>query len=220
MKETDKTVKIRNTFKKLRDDNRLRAEASLYVSLAVNLTYAVLQGVNGVTARSIWAGTLAFYYLTLSVIRFSLLLGHKKVSIIQKWKKYRTSAFVMLILNFALLGIHCITLYMGHIITYPGYMIYAMAAYTFYAAITAVRNVIIYRKYNDPILSASKALALAVSAISVYSLQSAMISAFGDSEEFRMIMGNCIGAGVFILISAVSVFMIVKGTKAIRHTVQ
>ena len=206
--------------KELRKDSRLRAEVLLYFSFAVNLAYALLQGVNGVIARSIWAGTLAFYYLTLGVIRFSLLLGHKKVSIVRKWKKYRNSAFIMLILNFALLGIHCITLYMGHVITYPGYMIYAMAAYTFYTAIAAIRNVAVYRKYNDPILSASKALALAVAAISIYSLQSAMISAFGNSEELRIIMGNCVGAGVFVLISAISVFMIVKGTKTVRNVIK
>ena len=215
----DKKSQIHRAVKKLQKDNRLRAEVMLYFSLAVNLAYAVLQGVTGVAARSIWAGTLAFYYLILSTIRFSLLLGHQKTNIVQKWKKYRNSAFTMLILNFALLGIHCITLYMGHVITYPGYMIYAMAVYTFYMAITAIRNVIIYRKYNDPILSASKALTLAVAAISIYSLQSAMISAFGDSEKFRIIMGNCVGAGVFVLISAISFFMIVKGTKAIRREV-
>lgn len=218
MKKMNRLTHIYIMMKKIKNDNRLRAEVMMYISLAVNLAYAVLQGINGIAACSIWAGTLAFYYLTLSAIRFSLLLGHKKVSIIQKWKKYRNSAFVMLILNFALLGIHCITLYMGHTITYPGYMIYAIAIYTFYTAITAIRNVVIYRKYNDPILSASKALALAVAAISVYSLQSAMISAFGDSEEFKIVMSNCVGAGVFLLISAVSVFMIWKGTKAIRHT--
>lgn len=215
----DKKSQIRTTVKKLQKDSRLRAEVLLYFSLAVNLAYAFFQGINGVIARSIWAGTLAFYYLTLGAIRFSLLLGHKKVSIVRKWKKYRNSAFIMLILNFALLGIHCITMYMGHVITYTGYMIYAMATYTFYTAIAAIRNVAMYQKYNAPILSASKALALAVAAISIYSLQSAMISAFGNSEEFRIIMGNCVGAGVFVLISAISVFMIVKGTKAIWRTV-
>ncbi len=40
----------------------------LYFSLAVNLAYAVLQGINGVVARLIWAGTLTIYYLTLSTI--------------------------------------------------------------------------------------------------------------------------------------------------------
>lgn len=212
----DKRARLRAAAKTLRSDRQKRGEAVLYGSLAVNLAYALLQGINGVAVRSIWAGTLAFYYLTLSAIRFSLLLGHKKLRTEQKWKRYRNSACIMLVLNFALLGIHFVTVYMGHVIAYPGYMIYAMAAYTFYAAIAAIRNVIVYRKYNDPILSASKALALAAAAISIYSLQSAMISAFGDSERFRLVMGSCVGAGVFVLITAISVVMIVKGTRAIR----
>lgn len=209
----DKKSQIWTKVKKLQKDSRLRAEVLLYFSLAVNLAYAVLQAVNGAVSRSVWAGTISFYYLTLSTIRFSLLLTNT----VQKWKKYRNSAFIMMLLNFALLGIHCITLYMGHIIKYPGYMIYAMAVYTFYTVITAIRNVVIDRKNNDPILSASKALTLAVASISFYSLQSALISAFGDSEEFRIVMSNCVGAGVFILISAISVFMIVKGAKMIRR---
>lgn len=97
----------------------------------------------------------------------ALLLGHKKLRTGQKWKRYRNSACIMLALNFALLGIHFVTVYMGHVIAYPGYMIYAMAAYTFYAAIAAIRNVIVYRKYNDPILSAGKALALAAAGVTI-----------------------------------------------------
>ncbi len=195
---------------------RLPAKDILRLSFAVNLGYALVQAANGIAARSLWSGTLAFYYLTLSLIRFSLLRGRRKVSLLQKWKRYIFSAVVILFLELALLGIHFVTIYKGHVVSYPGYMIYAVALYTFYAAITAARNVIRYRKRSDPILLASKALSLAAAGISVYSLQSAMISAFGDSERFRLIMGNCVGTGVFLLISAVSVFMLIKGTKAVR----
>ena len=102
----DKRARLRAAAKTLRSDRQKRGEAVLYGSLAVNLAYALLQGINGVAVRSIWAGTLAFYYLTLSAIRFSLLLGHKKLRTEQKWKRYRNSACIMLALNFALLGIH------------------------------------------------------------------------------------------------------------------
>ena len=220
MEKANSKALLRTAVEALRSDLRLRTEALLYFSLAVNLTHAVLHAVNGAATRSLWSGMLAFYHLTLSAIRFSLLLGCKKASILQKWKRYRSSAFVMLVLIVVLFGIQYVTLYMGHAITYPGYMIYAIAAYTFYMAIVAVRNVVIYRKCSDPILSASKALALTVAAISVYSLQSAMISAFGNSEPFRTRMGTCVGAGVFLLIASLSVSMIVKGTKALRHAAQ
>ncbi len=206
-------------LRELKNDREQRARALLYFTLAVNLAYALLQTVNGIAARSVWAGTLAFYYLTLSAMRFSLLFGHKKADEGKKWRKYRGCASIMLLLNFALLGIHCVTVYMGHTIEYPGYMIYAMAAYTFYAAIMAVRNVVVFRRLSDPILSAGKAVSLAAAAISVYSLQSAMISAFGDgdSPRFRHVMGNCVAAAVFVLISAMSVYMIVRSTRAIKN---
>ena len=214
---TVRRARLRAAVGALKSDRRARAEALLYGSFALNLCYGLLQAVIGVAARSPWAGALAFYHMTLSAIRFSLLHGHKRADSLQKWRKYRASALVMLVLDIALLGIHGVTLYTGHIITYPGYMIYAMAAYTFYAAIAAVRNVVIYRRYNDPVLSAAKALSLAVAAISVYSLQAAMIPAFGDSERFRVVMGSCVGAGVFLLISTLAVCMIVRGTRAIRR---
>ena len=48
----DQKSQIHRAVKKLQKDNRLRAEVMLYFSLAVNLAYAVLQGVTGVAARS------------------------------------------------------------------------------------------------------------------------------------------------------------------------
>ncbi len=209
-------MKEKSSILKFKNDKLFRAEVLLYFSLAINLIYALLQGINGIAARSIWSGTLAFYYLTLSVIRFSLLIGRGKMTLLKKWKRYVACGAVMLLLVFALFGIHCITLYMGHTIVYPGYMIYAIAAYTFYSAIAAVRNIVVYRAYHDPVLSASKALSLATAAISMYSLQSALISAFGNSEEFRIIMGNCLGAAVFLLILSMSVYMLIRGLLEIR----
>lgn len=108
-------------LRELKNDRDQRARALLYFTLAVNLAYALLQAINGVAARSIWAGTLAFYYLTLGAMRFSLLTGYEKADEVKKWTKYRGCAFIMLLLNFALLGIHCVTVYMGHTIEYPGY---------------------------------------------------------------------------------------------------
>lgn len=42
--------------------------------------------------------------------------------------------------------------------TYPGMLIYLMALYTFYAVISAVMNVIKFRKYGSPVMSAAKVI--------------------------------------------------------------
>lgn len=209
--------KIKDIIFAYRKNAHFRAETMLYVNFSVNLAYAVFEALSGILLHSLWNSVLAFYYLVLTGIRFALLRGHKEERIGRKWQKYRSCGIVMLFLTLALLGIHCITLYRGHTIVYRGYMIYAVALYTFYAVITAIRNVLIYRKIKNPIFSASKALNLAVAAISVYSLQSAMISAFGDSKQFQELMENCVGIGVFLIIVGISGFMMIKGTKELKE---
>lgn len=199
-----------------RKDMRFRAEMLLYVTLTVNIAYAVFEAVCGYLLRSAWMGTLAFYYSMLSILRFSILKGRNKESCRDKWRVVRLCGAVMLVLTIALAVIHWLTVYRGHVIAYHSYIIYAIAAYTFYTAINAIRNVVIYRRMNDPILSAAKALNLAVAAISVYSLQSAMISAFGNDEAFRVTMGNLVGVGAFILITTISIGMIVKASRELR----
>lgn len=208
---------LKTVVAKYRRGLRFRYEALLYINLTVNIGYALFSSIRGIVMHSIWLGTLAFYYIILSIIRFTLMHGYKQDDNKKRWKKYRISAIIMMILTFVLIGIHCITIYMNYTITYPGYMIYAMATYTFYAVISAIRNIIICRKYNNPILSASVALNLAVAAISVYSLQSAMISAFGNNRNFKIIMGNCVGTAVFMIIVSISVTMVVKSTKKLKH---
>ena len=201
----------------LRKDARARDRAVLYVSLAAGCGYACLNAVGGVLLRSPWLGTLAFYYIMLSLLRFNLTRGYKQGDRADKWKRYRLTAVLMLFLTVALFGIFCMTVYSSHIIAYPGYLIYGVAAYAFYAVVSAVRNIIVCRRYDDPVLSASKALKLAAAVISVYSLQSALISAFGDDEAFRAAMGKWVGGGAFLVIAGVSVYMIIKSSLALRR---
>lgn len=63
---------------------------------------------------------------------------------------------VLMILDWALAGMTILVVRKNSGFTYPGMLIYLMAMYTFYAVITAVRNVIRFRKYGSPVLSAGK----------------------------------------------------------------
>ncbi len=212
--------KVKETVAAWRRDMRFRAEVMLHINLAVNSTFAVFEAVCGFLLHSPWMGNLAFYYIVLSLLRFLILRSHRKNSNSRrKWRVYRLCGVVLLALTVALAGMHILTSRQIHAIVYFGYMIYAVALYTFYAVICAVRNVIVYRKMDDPILSASKAINLAVAAVSVYSLQSAMITAFGKpgEEAFRVIMGNCTAAGVFLFIIAISVVMVCRADRALRQ---
>ncbi|MCI8387558.1 MAG: hypothetical protein HFE63_03720 [Clostridiales bacterium] len=210
-------AKVREIITAYRKDRRFSAEIMLYINLGINFVYAVFEALCGYFQRSAWNGTLAFYYIILSGIRFSLLKGHKYDDRLRRWKTYRSCGVVILVLTIVLAGIHTLTISKAHTIIYHEYMIYAIAAYTFYAAYSAIYNVIVYSKINEPIFSASKALNLAVAAISMYNLQSAMVTAFGNDEDFRITVGNCVGVGVLAVIVWISVTMILKAKNSIKR---
>ena len=212
MKEYAKTI-IAN----YRKDKRFRGELMLYINFAINAGYAVFEAICGIILHSAWMGTLAFYYIVLSSMRLYILRRHKQESERERLKAYRSCAVLLLLLTVAIAGIHILTMARYYSVKYKGYMIYAVATYTFYSAISAIRNVVVYRKINDPILSASKAINLAVAAISMYNLQAAMITAFGDEDEaFRVTMGSCVGIGVLLIIISISIYMITKANKKLQ----
>ena len=72
---------------------------------------------------------------------------------------------------------------------YSGLLIYTMALYAFYSIITAVINVVKFRKYGNLIMSAAKVINLTAALVSMLSLETAMIAQFGsDAAAFRQIM--------------------------------
>ena len=74
-----------------------------------------------------------------------------------------------------------------------------------------------YRKYQSPVLSAAKAIRLAAALVSLLSLETAILTRFGDDEVFRRLMTASTGAGVCIIVLGISVYMIVRATRKI-HT--
>ena len=75
------------------------------------------------------------------------------------------------VLNLALTGMVILVVTQNQTYRYPGNLIYAMGAYAFYSVITAVRNVVKFRKQNSPVLSAAKGINLASALVSMLALK-------------------------------------------------
>ena len=85
---------------------------------------------------------------------------------------------------------------------------------------TGVRDVIKFRKYKSPVMSAAKAIKLAAALVSMLSLETAMLTQFGSDENpetFRQIMTGTTGGAVCIIVLAMAVFMIVRSTRQLRE---
>ena len=196
-----------------------RTETSLYQGFLINLLYVALKFASGIYYNSIWFVSLAGYYFLLALMRFSLLhyVRSRKDDRCSEWKRYRFCGIILLVMNQALTAIVVIVVRQNKGFEYAGFLIYAMALYAFYAVITSVINVVKFRKYGSPIMSAAKAINLTAALVSMLSLETAMLAQFGgDDVAFRQIMTSATGAGVCVIVLGMAVYMIAKSTKALK----
>ncbi len=82
---------------------------------------------------------------------------------------------ILMVMNISLTGVVVLVIRKNEGFQYAGYLIYLMAMYAFYNIITPVMNVVKYRKYRSPVMSAAKVINLAAALVG----QSAVIG-FGN----------------------------------------
>ena len=202
-------------------DRVFRTSVSLYLSLTFNLLYVGLNLFSWYTIGSWWFVVLAVYYTILAVMRF-LLVRYKKpigTSVPDEWKRARLCACILLLVNFSLSGAVLMILYQSKGYDYGSILIYVMALYTFYAVTHAIIDIVKFRKLGSPILSTAKVVSLSAALVSMLNLETAMFAQFGGEMAVsdRRIFIILTGAGVSITVITLSVILIVKATKEIRH---
>lgn len=204
-------------------ETAFRAEVSLYPSLMINLLYAGIKLFSGIYYQSVWFFTLAVYYILLAVMRFFLLhhvrkRGRKQENQILELKICRLCGIILLILDWALTGIIILVVRKNSGFCYPGVLIYAMALYSFYAVITAIINVVKFRRYGSPVISSAKVINLTAALVSMLSLETAMLTQFGAARDaaFRQRMSATTGACVSVLVLGMAVVMIARTTNQIH----
>lgn len=204
-------------------DIPFRTHISLYLSLAINLLYAVMKFFFGAYYSSVWFLTFGVYYTLLAIMRF-LLLRHVKRNafgkeLVSELKQYRLCGMILIPMNIAMSGVVVLVIEKNEGFEYAGYLIYVVAMYAFYAMTAAVINLIKYRKYQSPVMSAAKAVSLAAALVSILSLETAMLSQFGDNSDlaFRQVMIAATGTGICAVILGMAVFMIVHATKRLER---
>ena len=199
-------------------DARFRAGVSLYRGFFINLLYIVLKLVSGIVYRSAWFIALAVYYILLAVMRFLLVRRLHIQDEIAELRCYRLCGIMLLIMNQALTGIVVFMVQQKKGFAYPGYLIYAMAAYSFYAVTVAVINIVKTRKQKSPILSAAKAINFVAALVSLLSLTTAMLSRFGGeaNADFDRTMTAAVGGAVCTVVIGMAIYMIGRANKNLK----
>ena len=199
-------------------DVRFRAGVSLYQGFFINLLYIAMKLVSGIVYRSAWFVALAVYYILLAVMRFLLVRRLNVQDEASELRRYRLCGIMLLFMNQALAGIVVFMVHQNRGFDYPGLLIYAMAAYAFYAVVVAVINIVKTRKHKSPILSAAKAINLVAALVSILSLETAMLAQFGGDDDplFRQVMTGATGGGVCTIVIGMAIYMIWRANKNLK----
>ena len=204
-------------------DTSLKIKASLLCSMGINLLYSGVNAFSGIYYRSVWFGTLAVYYICLSVMRVTLVrysyrsgFGQNQAA---EWRRYRLCGIVLTMMNMSLAGVVILVISQNRGFHYGGYLIYIMAMYAFYVTIMAVVNLVRYRKYRSPVISASRAVNLAAALVSMLSLETAMLTQFDTGSNmpyFRQIMVGTTGGAVCFIVVVMGIYMSVHAAKQLK----
>lgn len=219
-----KNFKKENKYaKKWLEDTRLRVNISLYGTMIWNVLYAVLQLGMGFRHRSFWFVSLAVYYISLAVMRFFLVNHTSRYKagerMLSELRKYRACGVIFLVMNLALSLMIFFMVYWNRTFHHHEITTIALAAYTFTSLTVAVVNIVRYRKYNSPVYTASKSISLAAACVSMLTLESTMLTTFGDETmnlAGRRAFLGISGGAISVFIIAMAIYMIVQGTKNIK----
>ena len=195
-------------------DLAFRGSVSIYQGMMVNFLYVVFRILVGIRYASVWFLTIAIYYLLLGIMRLSLILSYRNRSVKSELRCYRRTAWLLFLLNIPMGGMIVLMVLTDSGYSYPGYVIYLSALYTFYTIILAIVNLVKFRKLGSPILSAAKVLNFVAALMSLLGLQTAMISQFSTKgEDFRRRMNAITGGGVWFSVILIAVYMLLHSRK-------
>lgn len=206
-------------YKDYRDDAWFRAEASVRISLAINLFYSVYQVYMGFRYDSVWFGSLAIYSIMVTTARAIILryLRPDAKDGREELERYRNCGYLLIMLTFAVMLLAMIVNFVGEHPVYPGSMIYVVAGFTIYTVVTSIMDLIAYRKLESPLISASKAVAVACALVSLYSLQAAAVALYcvGDYAYLRGRLNSFSAFVICIVIFWFAVHIINRASRAL-----
>lgn len=202
-------------------DVAFKVRVSLYNSLVINLLYSAFKLMAGIYYSSVWWGAVAFYYMVLALIRFLLLRYmngyHHNANILSEYRRCRLCGILLVLLNLALSGIVVQMVWQNKTYAYPEIILITIATYTFYTVTVSIVDLVKYRRFKSPVMSAAKAIRLAAALVSVLNLETAMLAQYSEDAAFRRLMTALTGAGVCLIVLVLSAVMVLRANRAIRE---
>lgn len=195
-------------------DYRLRTILFAVPGLASNILFAIFNGVTGFISRSAWLGSLSAYYILLSMMRIGVVKQEKNISKVKQEKErlkkeiaiYQKNSILFILMAVVLGGMVILLEALAGGKSYPGYTIYAAAAYTFYRIIMSTIQLVKVKKRKSPLLRIIRKIGYVDACVSILILQTAMFDSFAkEQEDFTKLMNAVTGAVVTALVLGIGI---------------
>ena len=201
-------------YKAYKDDPWLRAATSTKVSAVINLFFAFYQAYNAYRRQSLWYASLSVYFAWLTFMRVNIVTYMQTLAADgrEELRRYRRTGYWLLLLTTVVMVLGVVSNRFGYRPTYAAHMFVVVALFATYNVTNAIINLHKWRKLEDPLISASKALSLSCALVSVYSLQTAAIGLFAKGSDAKIVtfLTYATPAVIFLVIASISLFIILR----------
>ncbi len=172
----------------LAESGNVRIIVFAVVSFVINVGFVAFNTALAFMTRNVWYGALAIYYLLLSLLRGAVLIRDRREKsrfnesdyFKAQLKNFRSCGIGLILLDVAISGAVTLMVLQQKPAKYSEVIAIAMAAYTFYKITLAVINVLKAKKSGNVQILSLRNISLTDAAISLLSLQTALISVFSD----------------------------------------
>lgn len=206
-------------------DSKLdRARRLSLLTAIFDVGYGVLTFASGVIYKSWWSAAVGLYYGAMLVMALRLSLGIRKTTRMEpgveraaeELRIYRDSAWALLLLNAMLTGVSFLIVNRGLSWTYPPFVIYGVAAFTFGYLAVAISG-IVRGKPDDPYTEQAVSwVTLAKAIVGMFFLTTALIVEFGNDDMFRVLMESAVGTVCMPAVIVIAVRMLLKARREKR----
>ncbi|MBQ8320294.1 MAG: hypothetical protein IJX81_05380 [Clostridia bacterium] len=214
-------------IQKILKDDYYRSVLTTMLGLAVSFLYSAFIGLLAILGRSAWYGALAAYNFIFACMRAILVNQGKKADALLEENarldgKARACAmngwFLMILsVTLAVTVILQIAVF-GASFRYAGLLIYAFAAYAFFKITMAIVRTVKMKRQEDYIVRALIMSNFAAAAVSILSLQTALLDAFSGGDGINLPLYNGLtGGAVCIFVALLGVASIRIGRKKLRE---
>lgn len=232
--------------KKIVKDKDTREKVILYVSTVVNYFFVIFQLYGGIRYKSVWFAALGAYYAVITSVSLYIGLSRKKqgreawrVFKVSGWVLALANLALIAIIS-VMIAVPGVA-----INNYSPVMAAGVTVWTFYLLISAVAGIVKHWREKNAIALAENNVQLIGAVVSILMLQTAMIASYGTQviKEAKQALGQVGGVvsipagaekmadeiiqvfvvsnrvtGVLVIIAvlAITVYMVVKGSREYR----